>query len=57
MFINMSKMPRTTEVGQSWVPEVAQYLIDVCPNGLEEGATLSDLYAIVEPLRFEELDV
>lgn len=50
-------MPRTTEVGQSWVPEVAQYLIDVCPNGLEEGATLSDLYAIVEPLRFEELDV
>lgn len=35
------------EVGQGWQPEVAQFLLDIYPDALEQGLGLSDLYQMV----------
>ncbi len=38
---------KTPVVGQSWVPEVAQFLIDIAPGLLEYGDSLEDLFPIL----------
>lgn len=34
-------------VGSSWQPEVAQFLLDMYPDALENGLQLEDLYHMV----------
>lgn len=43
-----TRLPKTTPVvGSSWVPEVAQFLIDVAPDILEFGDSLDELFPIL----------
>lgn len=43
-----SRLPKATPiVGPSWVPEVAQFLIDVAPGMLELGDSLEELFPVL----------
>lgn len=43
-----ARLPKATPVvGPSWVPEVAQFLIDVAPGMLEFGESLEELFPIL----------
>ncbi|MFA6845338.1 MAG: hypothetical protein WCR02_06400 [Sphaerochaetaceae bacterium] len=46
VMVKSSKKRPSTQVGQSWQPEVAQFLLDMYPGALESGLDLSQLYKI-----------
>jgi hypothetical protein len=37
---------KTPVVGEGWQPEVAQFLQDIYPTGLEQGLQLSEMYQL-----------
>jgi hypothetical protein len=51
ILINGSGGGLGTQVGPSWQPDVAQFLLEMVPHALEQGLDLSD----IAPLMTEEL--
>ena len=65
MLLNTHKSKVPTRVGESWQPDVAQFLLDMFPNALEYGMELSDIAEMVsedefvfdfEPFEFSAFD-
>ncbi|HKL58571.1 MAG TPA: hypothetical protein VJ863_01635 [Sphaerochaeta sp.] len=65
MLLNTHRSKVPTRVGESWQPDVAQFLLDMFPNALEYGMELSDIAEMVsedefdfefEPFEFSDFD-
>ena len=66
MLLNTHRSKVPTRVGESWQPDVAQFLLDMFPEALDYGLQLSDLAEMVtedafdflfdEPFEFSDLD-
>ena len=53
MLLNTHRSKVPTRVGESWQPDVAQFLLDMFPNALEYGMELSDLAEMVSEDEFD----
>lgn len=65
MLLNTHRSKVPTRVGESWQPDVAQFLLDMFPGALEYGLELSDIAEMVsedefdfemEPFEFSDFD-
>ena len=65
MLLNTHRSKVPTRVGESWQPDVAQFLLDMFPDALEYGMELSDIAEMVsedefaiefEPFEFSDFD-
>jgi len=65
MLLNTHRSKVPTRVGESWQPDVAQFLLDMFPDALEYGLELSDIAELVsedefdfdlEPFEFSDFD-
>ncbi|MGB4405239.1 MAG: hypothetical protein WBI82_00045 [Sphaerochaeta sp.] len=65
MLLNTHRSKVPTRVGESWQPDVAQFLLDMFPEALEYGMELSDIAEMVsedefdfdfEPFEFSDFD-
>jgi hypothetical protein len=66
MLLNTHRCKVPTRVGESWQPDVAQFLLDMFPEALDYGLQLSDLAEMVtedefglmadEPFGFSDFD-
>jgi len=65
MLLNTHRSKVPTRVGESWQPDVAQFLLDMFPDALEYGLELSDIAEMVsedefdldlEPFEFSDFD-
>lgn len=52
MLLNTHRSKVPTRVGESWQPDVAQFLLDMFPDALEYGMELSDLAEMVSEDEF-----
>ncbi|HKL57350.1 MAG TPA: hypothetical protein VJ854_03040 [Sphaerochaeta sp.] len=53
MLLNTHRSKVPTRVGESWQPDVAQFLLDMFPDALEYGMELSDLAEMVSEDEFD----
>lgn len=53
MLLNTHRSKVPTRVGESWQPDVAQFLLDMFPDALEYGLELSDIAEMVSEDEFE----
>lgn len=53
MLLNTHRSKVPTRVGESWQPDVAQFLLDMFPEALEYGMELSDIAEMVSEDAFE----
>ncbi|MDD4574380.1 MAG: hypothetical protein PHR69_09225 [Sphaerochaeta sp.] len=53
MLLNTHRSKVPTRVGESWQPDVAQFLLDMFPEALEYGMELSDLAEMVSEDEFD----
>ena len=53
MLLNTHRSKVPTRVGESWQPDVAQFLLDMFPDALEYGLQLSDIAEMVSEDEFD----
>jgi len=53
MLLNTHRSKVPTRVGESWQPDVAQFLLDMFPDALEYGLELSDIAEMVSEDEFD----
>ena len=53
MLLNTHRSKVPTRVGESWQPDVAQFLLDMFPEALDYGLQLSDLAEMVTEDEFD----
>ncbi len=53
MLLNTHRSKVPTRVGESWQPDVAQFLLDMFPEALEYGMELSDIAEMVSEDEFD----
>ncbi|HZJ88912.1 MAG TPA: hypothetical protein VFC80_07145 [Sphaerochaeta sp.] len=56
IMIRESKQQFGTRVGDSWQPDVAQFLLEMVPHALDLGLDLSDIAPLVEKYEYTYSD-